>query len=167
MAGDVAFYADTSFWVAASTTVFVGLVWWKGGFKAVGSVLDAKIEKIRLDIDEANNLRKESEKMLSDLRRQQRDAEATAADIQKLAQEEARIAIVEADKAIDEMVARKTRLAEEKIAQVEAQAVKEVRDMAAKIAVDAASEVLADRLAGKEGGKLIDDAISDIDQRLH
>ena len=165
MAGDGLF--DTSFWVGATTVTFVGLVWWKGGFKALTGALDSKIDKIRASIDESKALREESERLLNDLLKQQREAESIAADIRAKASEEADLVKREAEEAMEAMVRRRTRLAEDKIAQAEAQAVKDVRAAATSIAVEAATQVLAETLAGKGGAGLVDKAIDELDQKLH
>jgi F-type H+-transporting ATPase subunit b len=58
-------------------------------------------------------------------------------------------------------------MAEQKIAQAEAQALQEVRTRAADIAVAAAERVLAARVKGDQAAALIEKSISDVRKRLN
>jgi len=167
MAGDVPFYADTSFWVAASTVVFVGGVLYSKAHKKIGEMLDARSDEIRKQIEEAKSLRDEAEQMLTDYQRKQRDAEKEAADMIAQAESDAKILTDEAKGDIEALVERRTRAAEDKIAQAEAAAVKEVQAVAVNVAVEAATAVLADTLKGKAGKGLADSAIAEVESKLH
>ena len=65
-----------------------------------------------------------------------------------------------------DMVRGQDEQAREKIAQAEAAAIQEVRSMSAELAMAAAEKLLADRLAGDEGSRLIDNSIEDIPRKL-
>lgn len=167
MASDGSFLTDTSFWVAASTVVFVGGVLYSKAHKKVGEMLDARSDEIRKQIEEAKSLRDEAEQMLLDYQRKQRDAEKEAADMVAQAEADAKILADEAKQDIEALVRRRTRAAEDKIAQAEAAAVKEVQAVAVNVAVGAATAVLADTLKGKPGKELVDASIADVESKLH
>ena len=57
--------------------------------------------------------------------------------------------------------------AEDQIASAEAAAVKEVRDQAVMVAIAAARDVIAKQMTAADGNKLIDDAIAQVDAKLH
>ncbi|MCK0068787.1 MULTISPECIES: ATP F0F1 synthase subunit B [Kordiimonas] len=160
-------FSDPTFWVAGSFLVFVGILLWKGVPKLLGEMLDARAEEIRSQIEEAKNLRDEAEQMLHDYQRKQRDAEKEAAEILARAEEDAKIMTEAAKGDIANMVERRTKAAEEKIAQAEASAVKEVQATAVDVAVNAATAVLADTLKGKAGKELANAAIEDVETKLH
>ena len=65
-----------------------------------------------------------------------------------------------------EMVRRQEEQAREKISQAEAAAIQEVKLMAVDLAMAASEKLLADKLAGDEGSRLIDKSISEIPQKL-
>jgi F-type H+-transporting ATPase subunit b len=167
MAGTGPFYTDPTFWVAGSFTVFVGGVLYVKAHKKIAAMLDERTAAIRAQLDEAQELREDAEKLLNEYQRKQRDAEKEAAEMVAQAQEDAKIMAKEAKADIEAMIRRRTRAAEEKIAQAEASAVKEVKAVAVNVAVAAATEVFADKLKGKDGGALIDKAISDVESKLH
>ena len=62
---------------------------------------------------------------------------------------------------------RREEVALEKIAQAEAQALKEVRDQAVDIAVAATAKLLADNIDQAKADSLVDEAIRDVGSKLH
>ena len=89
-----------------------------------------------------------------------------AENIVARAKEEAGRHRAEADEAMKEMVRRQEEQAREKIAQAEAAAIQEVKSMAVDVAMAASEKLLADKLVGDEGSRLIDKSISEIPQKL-
>jgi F-type H+-transporting ATPase subunit b len=68
---------------------------------------------------------------------------------------------------VEEFVARRTQLAETKIAQAEAQATAEVRGAAADAAVAAAEKILAQEAKGKLAADLIAKGVEDVRKKLN
>ena len=64
-------------------------------------------------------------------------------------------------------IARRLAAAEGQIASAEAAALKEVRDQAVIIAVGAARDVIAKQMTATDGNKLIDEAIAEVEAKLH
>lgn len=167
MAGSGPFYADPTFWVAGSFVVFVGGLLYKGVHKKVVEGLDEKLDAIRAQIDEAKALRVEAEDMVIEYQRKQRDAEQEAADMVTQAKEDAKIMAEAAKADLADLMRRRERSAEEKIAQAEANAIKQVKAAAVTVAVEAATSVLAGAMKGKAGAALVDDAIAEVEKKLH
>lgn len=165
--GTEPFYMDPSFWVAGSTTVFVIAVAAKGAFKKIGEMLDKKSLEIAASLEEARTLRDEAEALLAEYRKKQRDGEKDAAEMVAQAEEDARLLLEAASREIDEMAERRRRLADEKIRQAEASAIKEIRAKAVDIAIESARQVLASEVKGDLSDKLADSAIADVEKRLH
>ena len=166
MAGDV-WYADTSFWAGASFVVFVGGVIATKAHKKIGDMLDERVEAIKTHIDEAKTLREEAENLLGEYQRKQRDAEKEAAEMLEHAKADAKIMLDEAKSDIEEMTARRARVAQDKIAQAEASAVKEVQKVAVDAAISAATSVLGEKLQGRSGSAIISEAIDQVGDKLH
>ena len=68
---------------------------------------------------------------------------------------------------MEEFVARRTKLAETKIAQAEAQAVADVRAAAAEAAVSAAEKILTESVTGKVADDLLTRGIGDVKSKLN
>ena len=156
---------DPTFWVAVAFVVFVVLVFKPIKGALIGG-LDAKIAEIRQEVEEAEKLREEAQSLLANYQRQQRQAIQDSEAIVARAKEEAERHRAEADEAMKDMVRRQEEQAREKIAQAEAAAIQEVRSMSVELAMAAAEKLLADRLAGDEGSRLIDNSIEDIPRKL-
>ncbi len=154
------------FWEFSAFFLFL-LVAIRFGWKRIVSGLDARADAIRDELDQARKLREEAQSVLADYQRKKRDAEKEAEEIVRHAKEEAAALKVEAEKKLEENLARRTKLAEEKIARAEAQAVQEVRNTAIDVAVAAAQKLVSDNLDEKRARALIDDAIADVGKNLH
>ncbi len=155
------------FWVLVSFLIFAGLLIWKRVPAMVTDALDARAEKIRQQLEDAQKLREEAQALLSEYERKRKDAEKEAEGIVTQAKAEAETYAAETRAKLEDSMARRTKMAEDKIAQAQAEAVKEVRAAAADVAITAATAVLADVTKGTKGDKLIDDSIALIKTRLN
>jgi len=158
---------DPEFWVAvAFVVVVVGI----GGFKLrpqVAKALDDRASRIKTELDEAKALRDEAEQKLAEYQRKQRDALKEAEAIGAHAKAEAGRIGKQAASDLEAAIERRTRQAEEKIAQEQAKALAEVRSVAVDVAIAAARQIIAEQLDAQSGGALIDQAISALPQQLH
>lgn len=161
------FIGTPEFWVAVSFVGFLGLLVYYKVPATVGAALDKRAETIRKEIEEARRLRDEAQAILADYERKQRDAEKETQDIIRLARAEAEAYAEETRQALAEMLARRTRLAQEKIARAEAQAIAEVRAAAIEAAIAASEHLIARKLDPKLAAKLLDDGIAGLDGKLN
>ena len=133
-----AIFDNPEFWVLIAFLIFAGMLVSMKVPATVGKALDDRAVGIRKDLDDAARLRKEAEQLLTDYQRKAREAEAEAKSIIEAAKREAENLAAETKKALAESIERRTKLAEDKIARAEAQAVSEVRATAVDVAVSAA-----------------------------
>ena len=165
--GGEPFYMDPTFWVAGSFAAFVGIGLWYRVHKSIAAMLDARGEAISKQLTEARSLREEAEKSLSDAQARQREAQREADNIVAQAKEDADLMVAATTEQIASLIERRTKAAEDKIAQAEAHALKQVRAAAVDVAVSAAESVLSDKLKGRDGSALITKSIGDIEDKLH
>ena len=99
--------------------------------------------------------------------RKRRDAEKEADEIVAQAKADAEALTHEAQVHLEEMVQRRAAIAEAKIAQAESQAVADVRNVAANVAISAAESVLAEKAKGAAGKKLIDDSLAELKTKFN
>mgnify|MGYP001285167669 CR=1 FL=1 len=154
------------FWVAVAFVIFVVLVYRKAKATIVGA-LDERAEKIRRELEEAQRLREEAQALLAQSQRRQREALKEAEAIIAHAREEAERLRRAAETDIEEQIRRREAQAMDKIAQAEAAALQQVRDMTVDIAIDATRRILSERLDDKQSAALVDDAIRELPQNLH
>ncbi|MDP6389233.1 MAG: F0F1 ATP synthase subunit B [Alphaproteobacteria bacterium] len=161
----MALLQDPTFWVAIGFVIFV-VALFRPIKKALLDNLDQRIAQIRTEVEEAERLREEAQTLVATYQRQQREAKQDAEDIVAKAKVDAERHRAEAEEAMETAFARQEAQAKDKIAQAEAAAVQEVRDVAVDLAIGAAERLLAERLAGKEGDALVEDAIKELPEKL-
>jgi F-type H+-transporting ATPase subunit b len=122
---------------------------------------------IAKELEEAKRLREEAEKVLADYRRKEGDAAKEAQAIIDLASKEAGILAEETRKSIKEQFERRMKLAEDKIARAEAEALRDVRAAAAEAAVASAQSVIATKLTPEDADKLVKQGIDALKGRLN
>lgn len=161
------FIYEAEFWVAVSFLLFVGTLLYLGVHKKLTSVLDARAARIAKDLDEAERLRVEAEKVLADYRRKQGEAVKEAQGIIDMASKEAEILAAETRRSMKEHFDRRMKLAEDKIARAEAEALREVRAAAADAAVAAAQIVIAQQLTPETADRLVKQGIDALKGKLN
>jgi F-type H+-transporting ATPase subunit b len=159
--------SDTSFWTFIGLIVFFVVLHFAGAFKAIGGSLDNRAEKIRTELDEARRLREEAQELLASYKRRQAEAADEAEKIIAQAKAEADYLRENAKKEISERIERRTAMAESRIAQAEASAAKEVKALAADLAVDAAQTLLSDKLTKTQRNALLKADIAAVKDRLN
>jgi F-type H+-transporting ATPase subunit b len=155
------------FWILVAFLAFLALILYYRVPAALGKMLDDRADAIRKELDEARKLREDAQALLADYQRKAREAETEARTIIDQAKREAEALAVEARKALAESVERRSKLAEEKIARAETQALSEVRATAVETAVSAAHELLKTRAGGSVGDALISQSINDLRGKLN
>ncbi|MHA1538838.1 MAG: F0F1 ATP synthase subunit B family protein [Alphaproteobacteria bacterium] len=157
---------NAEFWVAVSFLIFVAFVLWKG-LKPMLGALDARAAKIKQELDDAQGLREEAQKLLAEYQRKERDAASEAEAMLAHAREEAGRLRAKAAEDLKASIARREAQALDRIAQAEAQAEADVRAEAVNLAIAATRHLLADKLDAKEAGKLVDNSIKELPGKLH
>jgi F-type H+-transporting ATPase subunit b len=160
-------HLDASFFTLVALIIFLGIVAYAGGFKAMGSGLDSRSERIRTDLEHAAKLRKEAEALLAEYKQKRIDAENEAASIVAAAKADAEEYAAETRRKLSESLDRRTRQAEQKIAQAEAAAIKDVRNAATELAIAAAQNMVAQAAKGAKGDELIASSIQAVRNRLN
>lgn len=158
-------FFDPEFWIAVAAAVFIAVVWRPVRRTLLGG-LDARAARIRAELDEARRLREEAEQLLAGYRRREHEARAEAEAIIVHAKDEAGRIAAQSARELEQTLARRQRLAEERIAQAEAKAVGEIRSVAVDVAIAAARDIIVAETDAERSGALIDAAIAALPQRL-
>ena len=161
------FFHEAESWVLVAFILFVGLLVYMKVPAMATRMLDDRGARIAKELEEARKLREEAEALLADYKKKAIEAEKMAADIVAQSKLEATEYAKETRAKMGEMLERLTKQAKQKIAQAEAAAVKDVRNVAADLAVSAASKLSADAVKGAKGQALIDDSIAAVKTRLN
>jgi len=154
-------------WVAIAFVIFVGILIKVGVPDMLFKSLDDRGARIKAELDEALKLRREAEGVLAEYRRKQGEAEKVAESIVLNARGEADRMAAEAKAKVEEFIARRTKMAETKIAQAEAQALADVRSAAADAAIAAAETILVKTTRGAAAEALVARGIGDLKAKLN
>lgn len=152
---------DPMFFYAIAFIIFLALAY-KFGRKPTLNWLDGEIAKIRIELDQARQLRAEAESTLADCKAKQAKAEAEAKTILAMAQEQVELMRKRAETDMAAFLARHEQLASERIRMAEAEAMADVRAAAVDLAMSMARKTLSENMPEAEAAKLISQAIADI-----
>ena len=161
------FIYESEFWVAVSFFIFIGVLVYFGIHTKVVSALDARALLISKELEEARRLREEAKKVLADYRRKLGDVETEVDNITALAAKQAETLTAETRQSLKEYFDRRIKLAEEKIARAEMEAVRELRSDAVEIAIAAAQNLIAAKLTPDRAKKLVSESIKALKSKLN
>ena len=155
------------FWVAVAFVLFIALLVYKGVPGLIAKALDDRADAIKKNLDDARKMREDAQALLAEYQRKSSEAEAEAQKIVEQAQRESEALRAEAERKAADAVARRVRLAEEKIFRAEMQAVSEVRGAAVDAAIQASEKILASKADSDIGQRLIADGIANVKSKLN
>ena len=158
---------NTNFVVLIAFIAFIGLlVYMKVPAKLTG-MLDNRAVTIKAELDEARALREEAKSILASYERRQKEVQEPADRITSTARDEALAAAAQAKADLKASIARRLASATEQIASAEAAAIRRVREQAVSVAVAAAGDVLSKQMTAEAASSSIDEAIAQVEARLH
>jgi F-type H+-transporting ATPase subunit b len=153
-------------WVAVAFLIFIGLLAYLRFHRAIIDGLDGRAARIKAELEEARRLKAEAQALLDESRRKLTEAGREAEALLAGAKAEAERLALEAKARLEEFVSRRTRMAEAKIVQAEAQALADVRAAAAEAAVRAAEGILTRTVKGKLAEDLVDKGVEEVKSKL-
>ena len=134
---------DATFWVAISFVIFFGgLVYLKIPQK-INEILSKLISDIKNEIDESEKLRTEAKKLLDDTQKKLDTAHSVSKEILEQAKKDGDVLIIELNNKFHKSSEIKKNLAENKIIQMKEAAIKEIKDVSIKIAVESVKKIIS------------------------
>ncbi len=161
------FIKNPAFWVGLCFVLFLLLLVYKKVPATIAAALDKRADTIRNELEEARRLREEAQTLLAEYERKQRAAEKEAESIIALAKEEAESLASETRENLKTTLERRMKLAEDKIARAEEQALGEVRTAAVNVAIAAAEQIISSKMTPAASKKLVDQSIKDLKGKLN
>ena len=133
---------DATFWVAISFVIFfVGLIYLKVPQK-INEVLNKLISDIKNEIDESEKLRSEAKILLDKAQNKLDGAQSESKEILEQTKEESDRLIIEMNDKFHKSSEIKKNLAENKITQMKEAALKEIKDVSIKLAIDSVKKII-------------------------
>ena len=145
---------DATFWVAVSFLIFVGLIFYLKVPQKVGRSMDESIKKIKEEIDNAERLKDEAKNILSEYEsRVSKSKEEVKILIQK-AEKQAENNIIKTNEEFHNIIENRKKAAEEKIKQMKAQAIKDVKNSSVNIAISSVEKIIKNSIDKKKLDKI-------------
>jgi len=133
---------DSTFWVAISFLIFLGgLIYLKVPHK-INEILDKLINDIKNEIDESEKLRIEAKTLLDNAQNKLDTAQTVSNNILEQAKKDSDHLIIEMNDKLHKLIEIKKKLTENKIVQMKEAALKEIKDVSVKIAVESVKKII-------------------------
>ncbi|MBD1156988.1 ATPase [Pelagibacterales bacterium SAG-MED20] len=134
---------DATFWVAISFIIFIfGLIYLKIPQK-INEVLGKLILDIKNEIDESEKLRSEAKVLLDNAQSKLDTAQKISNSILEQAKKDSDHLVIEMNEKFHKSSEVKKGLVENKISQMKEAAIKEIKDVSIKIAVDSVKKIIS------------------------
>tara|TARA_B110000240_G_scaffold165022_1_gene185582 strand:- start:18 stop:515 length:498 start_codon:yes stop_codon:yes gene_type:complete len=134
---------DATFWVAISFIIFIGgLIYLKIPHK-INEILNKLILDIKSEIDESEKLRLEAKILMNNAQSKLDTAQAVSNNILEQAKKDSDHLVIEMNDKFHKSSEIKKNLAGNKIVQMKEAALKEIKDVSIKIAVDSVKKIIS------------------------
>lgn len=150
---------DATAWVSLAMLIFIVILIVKKVPSLIGGALDGRISQIKAQLEEASRLRAEAEALKAEYEVKLAAAAGEADAMRKSAEHEAETLLEDAKINAVALVARRQKMAEDKIGAAERAAIAGIRTKAVTAATNAAATLIAQGHDAKADKTLVDDAI--------
>ncbi|PCJ99700.1 MAG: hypothetical protein COA45_02455 [Zetaproteobacteria bacterium] len=158
--------ADGYTWYTFSFLIFAAIII-KVASPIITKALDSRIEDIKRELEESENLRVEAQEMLAQYQRKHRDAVQESEKIIKTARENSEQFKAQAEADLDEIMKRREQQLENRLQRMEQNAISEIQAYAADLAMNAATQIIIDKLDKKANSKLVEQSIENVEINIH
>ena len=133
---------DATFWVAISFVIFCLIIIYKKIPQIINNLLDNKINEIKSEIDNAKNLKNESEQLLQKYKNKIEEAHTESRNIVNSEKKETEIFIKESENKFEQLIVNKKKSLEQKLDQMKVKAIKDIQNVSNKIALEAVKKII-------------------------
>ena len=158
-------FSDPQFWVAVSFILFIAAIF-NPVRKMLVSSLDAQISEIKTKIEEAENLKNEAQKTLSELKKREAEVEKEITKFKTDAENKISELKNLSSKKLSDQIEKKKILADNRIEQLLRDTNQNIKSYIADIAIEAITDILKTSLSKDKKAELINDSINDLNRVL-
>ena len=158
-------FSDPQFWVAVAFFAFIAAIF-NPVRKILATNLDLKIKDIKDKIDEAENLKNETQLTLSEIKQRQNDVQIEIKSIHTDAEIKVKQLEEIAENKLKDQIAKRQVLAEAKIDQLTRDANNAIQSHISSTAIAATISIIQQKLNIQEQQKLIDKSIQELSSAL-
>ena len=158
-------FSDPQFWVAIAFFAFIAAVF-NPVRKILTTNLDSQIKDIKDKIEEAENLKKETQVTLSEVKKRQNDVQVEIQEIHKESEKKVKQLEEITESKLKDQIAKRQVLAEAKIDQLTRDANNVIQSHISSTAIAATIAILQQKLNKQEQQKLIVESIEELGSAL-
>ena len=133
---------DATFWVAISFFIFLGVLIYFKIPQKVKNFLNENISNIKNQINEAEKLKEEAKNILSEHEKKISNSKAEVKLMIDKANENAEKNIIKTNEEFHNLMENRKKNAEERIKQMKSQALKDIKNISVKIAIESVEKLL-------------------------
>ena len=133
---------DATFWVAVSFFLFFGCLIYLNVPQKMNNSLTDQINKIKKELDEAEKLKVEAKNLLSNYENKIDKSKKEVVEIINLAKKDSEKTILEKTEKFHQIMESKKKNAEQKIAQMKENALRDIKNISVKISIDAVKHLI-------------------------
>ena len=145
---------DATFWVAISFLIFVGVIIYLKVPQKVDDSLNIAVKKITDDLDNAEKLKDEAKNILSEYDSKVSKSKDEIKNLIDDAKIQAEKNLIKANEEFHKVVENRKKSAEEKIRQMKIQAIKDVKNLSADIAISSVEKIIKNSIDKKKLDKI-------------
>ena len=158
-------FSDPQFWVAVAFFAFIAAVF-NPIKKILTTNLDSQIKQIKDSIDEAENLKNETQITLSEIKKRQNEVQQEIQSITEEAKNKANQLKINAELKLKDQIEKRKIIATSKIDQLTRDANNQIQFHISSTAIEAMVNLLKEKLDEKEKQKIIDSSINELSSVL-
>ena len=157
---------DATFWVAVSFIIFFGgLIYLKVPQK-INEMLNKLILDIKNEIDESEKLRTEAKALLDNAQKKLDSAQSVSNEILEQAKKDSDRLIIDLNEKFHKSSEIKKNSAESKINQMKKAAIKDIKDLSIKIAIDSVKKIITTSVDKSKLDKLFQKNLNETKEEL-
>ena len=157
---------DATFWVAVSFFIFIGvLIYFKIPSK-INTILNANIDAIKNEVDDAEKLKDESKNILSEYEEKISNAKTEVKAMLEAAADEAEKHVLKSNEKFHSQMENRKKNTEERIKQMKNQALKDIKNASVKIAISSVESLLKNSLDKNKLNKIFIESLEETKSTL-
>ncbi|MDC0903189.1 ATPase [Pelagibacteraceae bacterium] len=133
---------DATFWVAVSFFIFIGVLIYFKIPQKIKDILEENILNIKNQINEAEKLKEEAKNILSEHEKKISNSKSEVKSMINKANENSEKNIIRTNQDFHNLMENRKRNVEERIRQMKNQAIKDIKNISVKIAIESAEKLL-------------------------
>tara|TARA_Y100000590_G_scaffold199164_1_gene226214 strand:- start:69 stop:566 length:498 start_codon:yes stop_codon:yes gene_type:complete len=151
---------DATFWVAVSFVIFIiGLVYLKVPNK-INNAITVKINEAKNELEEAEKLKDEAKNLLSNYENKLNQATKETKNILEVAKAESEKNIINSTEKFYQIIDIKKKNFNEKIEQMKDDAIKEIKNIAASVSIEASEKIIKNSIDKKKLDKFYNENLN-------